>query len=135
MIGDHLKAFPPSGSIVDVMKTAFTTAIMQAAERVAPPRAPRLQERGRGDAQAEAEISMAMSARRATWKRQRADTQNSQLMRAVWRENMRFHRVCNDAYERFLERHVQGTEEDLRQRDQRGLFQRFKSEHRGHAEG
>ena len=49
-------------------------------------------------------------------------------MRAVRRENTRFHRVCNDAYERFLERHVQGSmEEDLRQRDQRGLFQRCKS--------
>ena len=40
---------------------------------------------------------------------------------------MRFHRVCNDAYESFLERHVQGMEEDLRQHDQRGLFQRCKS--------
>ena len=48
-------------------------------------------------------------------------------MRAVRRENTRFHRVCNGAYERFLQRHVQGMEEDLRQRDQRGLFQRFKS--------
>ena len=48
-------------------------------------------------------------------------------MRAVRRENTRFHRVCNDAYERLLERHVHGMEQDLRQRDQRGLFQRFKS--------
>ena len=39
-------------------------------------------------------------------------------MKAVRRENTRFHRVFNDAYERFLERHVQGMEEDLRQRDQ-----------------
>ena len=31
------------------------------------------------------------------------------------------------AYERFLERHVQGMEENLLQRDQRGLFQRCKS--------
>ena len=72
-IGDHLRAFPPSGSSVDV-ETAFTTAILQTAERVAPPRATRLPGRGwRGDAQAEAEISMAMAARRAAWKRQRAD--------------------------------------------------------------
>ena len=48
-------------------------------------------------------------------------------MKAVRRENTRFHRVFNDAYERFLERHVQGMEEDLRQRDQRGFFQRCKS--------
>ena len=48
-------------------------------------------------------------------------------MRTVRRENTRFHRVCNDAYERFLERHVQGMEEDLHQRDQRRLVQRFKS--------
>ena len=48
-------------------------------------------------------------------------------MRAVRREKTRFHRVCNDAHERFLERHVQGMEEDFHQRDQRGLFQRIKS--------
>ena len=128
VIGDHLRVFPPSGSSVDDVETAFTTAILQTSERVAPPRAPRLPGQGwRGDAQAEAEISMATAARRATWKRQRADAQDSQLMRAVRRENTRFHRVCNDAHERFLERHVQGMEEDLRQRDQRGLFQRIKS--------
>ena len=70
---------------------------------------------------------MATAARRAAWKRRRADTQDRQLMRAVRRENTRVHRVCNGAFERFLERHVQGMEEDLRQRDQRGLFQRCKS--------
>ena len=100
MIGDHLRAFPPSGSSVDDVETAFTTAILQTAERVAPPRAPKLPGRGwRGDAQAEAEISMATAARRAAWKRQRADTHDSQLMRAVRREHTRFHSVCNDAYE------------------------------------
>ena len=78
MIGDHLRAFPLSGSSVDDVETAFTTAILQTAERVAPPRAPRLPGRGwRGDAQAEAEISMATAARRAAWKRQRADTLDS----------------------------------------------------------
>ena len=86
-IGDHLRAFPPSGSSVDDVETAFTTTIMQTVERVAPPRATRLPGRGwRGDAQAEAEISMATAARRAAWKRQRADTQDRQLMRAVRRE-------------------------------------------------
>ena len=39
---------------------------------------------------------------------------------------MRVHRVCNDAFERFLERHFQGMEEDFRQCDQKGLFQRCK---------
>ena len=74
VIGDHLRAFPPSGSSVDDVETAFTTAKQQTSERVAPPRAPRLPGRGwRGDAQAEAEISMATAARRATWKRKRAD--------------------------------------------------------------
>ena len=48
-------------------------------------------------------------------------------MRAVRRENTRVHRVCSDAFEGFLETHVQGMEEDLRQCDQRGLFQRCKS--------
>ena len=118
VIGDHLNAFPPSGSNVDDVETVFTIAILQTAERVAPPRPPRRPARGwRGDAQAEAEISMTTAARRAAWKRQRADTQDSQLMRAVRRENTRVHRVCNDAFERFLERHVQAMEEDLRQRD------------------
>ena len=40
---------------------------------------------------------------------------------------MRIHKVCDAAYEMFLGRHVQGMEEDLRQCDQRGLFQRLKS--------
>ena len=128
MMGDYLRAFPLSGSSVDDVETAFTTAILQTTERVAPPRAPRLPGRGwRGDAQAKAGISMATAARRAAWKWQRVDTQDSQLKRAVRRENTRFHRVCNDAFERFLEKHVQDMEENLRQRDQRGLFQRFKS--------
>ena len=60
---------------------------------------------------------MAMAARRAAWKRQRADPQDKQLMRAVRRENTRVHRVCNDAKNSFLERHAQGTEKDLRQRE------------------
>ena len=128
VIGDHLRVFPPSGSSVNDVGTAFTTAILQTAERVAPSRAPRLPaRRWRGDAQTEADISMATAATRAAWKRQRADTQDSQLMRAVRRENTRVYRVCNDAFEKFLERHVQGMEEDLRQRNQRGLFQRCKS--------
>ena len=128
VIGDHLRAFPPSGSSVNDVETVFTTAIPQTAKRVAPPRASRLPGRGwRADAQAEAEISMATAARRAAWKRQRADTQDRQLIKAVRRENTRVHRVCTDAYERFLERHVQGMEKDLRQRDQRGLYQRCKS--------
>ena len=128
VIGDRLRAFPPSGSSVHDVESAFTTAILQTAERVASPRAPRLPGRGlRGDAQAEAETSMATAARRAAWKRQRAETQDSQLMRTVRQENTRFHEVCNDAYERFLERHVQGMEEGLRRRDQRRLFQRCKS--------
>ena len=69
---------------------------------------------------------MAMAARRAAWKRQRADPQDKQLVRAVGRENTRVHRVCNDAKNRFLKRHAQGMEKDLRQRDQMGLFQRCK---------
>ena len=48
-------------------------------------------------------------------------------MRAVRRENTRVHRVCNDAFEKSLERLVQAMEKYLRLRDQRGLFQRCKS--------
>ena len=114
VIGDYyLWAFLPSGSSVDDVETSFTIAILQTTERVAPPRAPRLPGREwRGDAQAEAEINMATAARRAAWKRQTADTQDSQLIRAVRQKNTRFHRICNDAYERFLERHVQGMNSD-----------------------
>ena len=69
---------------------------------------------------------MATAAKRAASKRQRADTQDRQLMRAVRRDNTRARRVCTDAYNRFLERHVQGMEKDLRQRDQKGFYQRCK---------
>ena len=119
MIGDHHRAFPPSGSSVDDVKSAFTAAILQTEERVAPPRARRLPRREwTGDAKAEAEINIAMAARREASKRQKADKDDSQLMRAFWREYTRFHRVCDDACERFFERHVQGMERDIRQRDQ-----------------
>ena len=75
MIGDHLKAFPSSGSSVDDVETAFSTAILKTAERVAPPQAPRLPGRGwTGDAQVETEVSMVTAARQAARKRQRADT-------------------------------------------------------------
>ena len=47
-------------------------------------------------------------------------------MRAVRRENTRVRRVCTDAKNRFLERHAQGMEKDLHQRDQMGLYQRCK---------
>ena len=71
---------------------------------------------------------MVMTARRLAWKRQKADTtQESQLKRAVRRANTRVHRVCDAAYKKFLGRHVQGVQEDLRQRDQRGIFQRINS--------
>ena len=66
MVGDHLRAVPSSGSSVDDMETALMTAILQTVELVAPPQECRLSGQGRrGDAQAKAEISMAMTARRA----------------------------------------------------------------------
>ena len=113
----------PKRSSVDDLEIAFTTAILQTAERVEPPRARRLPGGGwKGGAQAEAEINMVMTARRAVWKWEKADTQDSQLKRAVRRENTIVHRVCGDAYERFLGEHVQGMEKDLHQREQRELF-------------
>ena len=64
----------------------------------------RLPRRGRaGDAQAEAEINMAVTARQVAWKRQKADAQDSQLKGAPRRENTRVHRVYDAAYEKFLE--------------------------------
>ena len=126
-IGDHLRAFPPSGSSVDDVETAFTTAILQTAERVAPPRATRLPGRGwRGDAQAEAEISMAMAARRAAWKRQRADPQDTADEGCPARKYARPQGLYRCQKNRFFERHAQGMEKDLRQRDQMGLYQSCK---------
>ena len=137
VIGDHLRAFPPSGSSVDDVETAFTIAILQTAERVAPPRAPRLPTRGwRGDAQAQAEISMATAARRAAWKQQRAETQDSQLMRAVRRENTGVHRVYNDAFERFLGKTRLGYRGVFTPARSEGALPALQvSEDRGHAEG
>ena len=78
VIGDHLKAVPPSGSGVDDVETAFATAILQTAKLVSPPQERRLPGPGwRGDAQAEAELNMAMTARRVAWNRQKADTHDS----------------------------------------------------------
>ena len=94
VIGDPLRAASPSGSSVHDVETAFTTAILQIAEWVAPPRARRLPRRGwTGDVQEEAEINIAMTARRAAWKRQKADTQDSQLRKVFRRENALVHRV------------------------------------------
>ena len=70
---------------------------------------------------------MAMAARRAAYKWQKADTQDSQLKRPVQRPNTHASRACNAAYARFPETHAQGLEEEFRQRDQMGLFQRLKS--------
>ena len=54
---------------------------------------------------------------RSVWRRPRDEQPGSGrglTPRAVRRENTRVHRVCNNAFERFLERHVQAMEEDLR---------------------
>ena len=39
---------------------------------------------------------------------------------------MHIQRVCDAAYTKFLENHVQGLDEELRQRDQREIFQHIK---------
>ena len=80
MIGNHLRMVPPSYSSVDDEEAGFTIAILQEAERDAPPPERRLPGRGwMGDAQAEADINMMMTATRAVRKQQEADTQDSQL--------------------------------------------------------
>ena len=48
-------------------------------------------------------------------------------MRAIWRENTYVDRVCDDAYKSFLDKHVKSMEEDLRHRNQRGIFERLMS--------
>ena len=66
VIGVHLGAFPPCGSSDGDGDTAFTTDILQTAQRIGLLQAPRLPGRGwRGDTQAEAETSLAMVTRRA----------------------------------------------------------------------
>ena len=98
VIGGHLRAVLRSNSGVDDVETYFTTAILQTTGRVAPPRECRLPGWGwMGDALAvlEAEIDMGMTARRAAWERQKADTQDKQLKTDVRRENTRVYRVCD----------------------------------------
>ena len=69
VIGDQLRAVFLSGSSVDDVETPFITASLQTAERVVSLREHRLLRRAwMGDGQAEAEINMAMTTRRAAWK-------------------------------------------------------------------
>ena len=97
--------------VATVIRDHPIAATLQIEERVTPARGRKLPRRGWvGDAQTEADINMAMSARRVAWNRQKADTQDSQLKRVVWQENRRIHRVCDAAYERFLGRYIQDPE-------------------------
>ena len=103
VIGDQLRAVFLSGSSVNDVETPFITILLQTAGRVVPLRERRLLRRAwMGNDQAKAEINMAMTTRRATWKQYKTDTQDRQLKRAVRRENTRVHKVCDAAYERFL---------------------------------
>ena len=70
---------------------------------------------------------MAMAARGTAWKRQKADTQDSQLKRAVRRANTHVHRFCDAANARFLGKYVQGLKKNMCQRDERGLLQGIES--------
>ena len=63
-----------------------------------------------GDAQAEADINMAITAKQTAWKQQRANTQDSRRKRAARRENTRVHSICDAAYERFLRKTRLGPE-------------------------
>ena len=103
--GDHFRVLHPQAVAVLMWReAAFGTAVLQTAELVAPPQERRLPGRGwRGDAQEEVELKMAMTARRAAWKRQKAGTKDSQLKRDVRRKNTHVQRVCDAAYARFLE--------------------------------
>ena len=122
VIGSRLRVVPLGGGSVDDAKTGFAIAILQEVERDAPPRERRLPGRGwMGDARAEAGINMMMTATRAVRKRQEADTQDSQVKRAVRRENHARSQVCAAAYQMLLGKNVQGLEEDLHQCSQGGL--------------
>ena len=127
MIGDYLRAVPPSGGSVDNVDADLAIATLQTAELVGSPQERRLPGRGwKGDIQAEAELNTAVTARRAAWKQQKADTQNSQLT-AIQRASTHVQDGLRRCIRKVFQRHVQGLEEDLRQRDQRGLFQRLQS--------
>ena len=120
MIGDHLRAIPPSCNSADV-EAAFVIALLPTEDLVAPPQERRLLgRRWTGDAQAEEELNMAMNAGQAAWKRQKAVTQDGQLKRAV-------RRAITHVQRRFIRKHALSLEEELRQLDQRGFFQRMKS--------
>ena len=83
-IGDRLRAAPASGNSVGDVETTFKLVIMQTTVRVVPPQQRKVSERGwNGDAQSEAELRLAMTTRRISWKRQKANKQDSQPKRVV----------------------------------------------------
>ena len=74
-----MRAASPNNSSVGVVEAAFTAAVVQTAELVAPPQEHRMPGLGwTGEAQAVAEFSLARAARSAAWRRQRANPQGNQ---------------------------------------------------------
>ena len=127
-VGRHLRANPPGDSSVDDVEAAFAAAIMRTAELVIPPQERRIPGRGwSGDARTEAELQAATDAMHTAWQRQRMDTRDAQLRRAVRKACNWLKRVRSAAVFRFFERHVVELEMQLRMGDQRGFFQNIKS--------
>ena len=126
-IGARLRAIPPSGNNVDEVETSFATATLQVAETLVPCQDRTVPGRGwRGDAQTEAELSRALATRRAAWQRLERDKRSSQLRREVRRTSAVVRRVRTTAKDRFLEGYVEELEEEVRQHNQWGFFQRLK---------
>ena len=79
---------------------------------------------GRRPGRSGAQHSYDQIARRAAWKRQKADTQNSQL----FGEQTRTIRGSTELHTQvFFANHVECLEQEVRQRDQRGILQHPKS--------
>ena len=107
---------------------AFAAAIMRTAELVIPPQERRRPGRGwSGDTQTEAELQTATDAMHAAWQRQKTDTKDAQLRRAVRKACNWLKRVRSAAVVHFFERHVVELEKQLRMGDQHGFFQNIKS--------
>ena len=113
--GRHLGANPPGESTVDDVEAAFIAVIIRTAELVIPPQERRRPGRGwSGDARTEAELQAATDAMHTAWRRQRMDTRDAQLRRAVSKACNWLKRERSAAVVRFFERHVVELEKQLR---------------------
>ena len=80
-----------------------------------------------GDAQAEADIRAACSAKKQAWHQATANPGDNRARRAVRRAANELRRVQEAALDRYLERTVEQLEEQLHEGDQRGFYRHLTS--------